>query len=65
MSLTKAIASLAVFAYGLFTMVLYALIAIKKGVYFTKKTEKEALQLQIGMCSNFLQIPTTPPSRSV
>jgi hypothetical protein len=35
--------------YGVFTVILYACIAIKKGTYFTRRTEKEDLELQIGM----------------
>jgi hypothetical protein len=36
------------FAYGVFTMLLYACISISKGTYFTRRTEKETLELQIG-----------------
>jgi len=36
------------FAYGIFTMILFACIAIKNGTYFTRRTEKENLELQIG-----------------
>lgn len=36
------------FAYGIFTVILYACIAIKNGTFFTRRTEKETLELQIG-----------------
>lgn len=36
------------FAYGVFTVILYACISIKNGTYFTRRTEKETLELQIG-----------------
>jgi hypothetical protein len=35
--------------YGVFTVILYACISIKKGTWFTGRTEKEDLELQIGM----------------
>ncbi|CAI7637713.1 hypothetical protein N7533_002863 [Penicillium manginii] len=46
-TLGKVVASVAVFAYGVFSMLLYAVIAMKKGIWFRKRTEKESLELQI------------------
>lgn len=48
-TLGKVVASVAVFVYGAFSMLLYAVIAMKKGLWFRKRTEKESLELQIGM----------------
>ncbi|KAJ5748368.1 uncharacterized protein N7511_010064 [Penicillium nucicola] len=45
--LFRALTTLLVFSYGLFTIVLYALIALKKGTYFKRPTEKEKLELQL------------------
>lgn len=46
--ITKAVASTIAFAYGVFTVILYGLISVKQGTYFTRRTEKESLELQIG-----------------
>ena len=37
-------------AYGVFTVILYGLISIGQGLYFKKRSEKEDLELQLGMC---------------
>ncbi|EPS27815.1 hypothetical protein POX_e06796 [Penicillium oxalicum] len=47
-AISKGIKSLLAFTYGLFTVVLYALIAIKKGTFFKKRTERQNLELQLG-----------------
>jgi hypothetical protein len=47
-SLSKALTGAIVFAYGLFTIVLYDLISLSKGAYFKRPTEKEKLELQLG-----------------
>lgn len=57
--ITKAIVTAAAFAYGVFTVILYGLIALANGTYFTRRTEKESLELQLGkyfdsISSNFL-----------
>lgn len=49
--ITKAVASTISFAYGVFTVILYSLISVKKGTYFTRRTEKEGLELQLGRYS--------------
>lgn len=41
--------SAATFGYGLFTMLLYGLLAIRKGYFFKGPSEKENLELQLGM----------------
>lgn len=58
-SLGKGLVAVAVFAYGLFTVVLYGAIATKKGLFFRKRTEKESLELQLGTCLqiNYLSLP--------
>jgi hypothetical protein len=40
--------SVIAFAYGLFTLILYLLVAIKDGSFFRRPTEKEKLELQLG-----------------
>lgn len=47
-SLSRALIWAIVFAYGLFTVILYSLIALIKGTYFRRPTEKEKLELQLG-----------------
>lgn len=47
-SFARALTGVIVFAYGLFTIALYALISISKGTYFKRPTEKEKLELQLG-----------------
>ena len=37
------------FGYGLFTMFLYGLLAMRKGYFFKGPSEKEILELQLGM----------------
>lgn len=54
--ISKAIKKAAVYAYGLFTVVLYALISVRKGTYFKQRTEKEHLELQLGASSAFFVI---------
>lgn len=46
--ISRALTGVIVFAYGLFTIVLYTLISLKKGTYFKRPTEKEILELQLG-----------------
>ncbi|CAG8092272.1 unnamed protein product [Penicillium salamii] len=46
-SFARALTGVIVFAYGLFTIALYALIPISKGTYFKRPTEKEKLELQL------------------
>jgi uncharacterized membrane protein len=46
--LSRALTAVLVFSYGLFTLVLYGLIAVKNGTYFKRPTEKEELELQLG-----------------
>lgn len=63
-AISKGIKSLLAFTYGLFTVVLYALIAIKKGTFFKKRTERQNLELQLGQSSisfftSFLPTPIT------
>ncbi|KAJ5996845.1 hypothetical protein N7499_006842 [Penicillium canescens] len=45
--LSRALAAVLVFSYGLFTLVLYGLIAVKNGTYFKRPTEREELELQL------------------
>lgn len=47
-SISKAIITAAAFAYGVFTLILYGLISLKKGTFFARRTEKESLELQLG-----------------
>ena len=49
-SLGKGLIAVVVFAYGLFTVVLYGALAIKSGTFFRRRTEKETLELHLGMC---------------
>ncbi|KAJ5678922.1 hypothetical protein N7462_007166 [Penicillium macrosclerotiorum] len=44
---TQTVLWLAARGYGLFTIVLYGAIAIRQGTFFTKRTEKQSLELQI------------------
>lgn len=37
------------FGYGIFTMALYALISMRHGYFFKGTSEKELLELQLGM----------------
>ncbi|KAJ5960278.1 uncharacterized protein N7479_007428 [Penicillium vulpinum] len=46
-SLSRALSGTAIFAYGFFTVFLYGLIAIAKGTYFKRPTEKDKLDLQL------------------
>lgn len=39
------------FGYGLFTMIMYELIAIRNGCFNKGSSEKEVLELQLGMAS--------------
>ncbi|KAJ5582001.1 hypothetical protein N7535_000621 [Penicillium sp. DV-2018c] len=45
--LSRALIGAFVFAYGIFTIVLYNIIALTKGTYFKRPTEKEGLELQL------------------
>lgn len=45
---TKAITRLVGFAYGLFTLILYGYLAIRRGTFFKKRTERQKLELQLG-----------------
>jgi hypothetical protein len=47
--LLGAVSSLLAIAYGLFTIILYLGNAIKDGRFFRRPTEKEKLELQLGM----------------
>lgn len=47
-SITKAVIKAAAFGYGIFTVILYGIIALSSGTYFTRRTEKESLELQLG-----------------
>lgn len=47
-SITKAIVKSVAFGYGIFTVILYGLISLRSGTYFTRRTEKESLELQLG-----------------
>lgn len=47
-SLSRALISAAVFAYGSFTVILYGLIALVKGTYFKRPNENEKRDLQLG-----------------
>ncbi|KAF7715172.1 Epoxide hydrolase 3 [Penicillium ucsense] len=46
-SISKSLTGLVVFLYGLFTVALYGLIAIRKGTFFKKRTERQNLELQL------------------
>ncbi|KGO44283.1 Glycosyl transferase, family 8 [Penicillium expansum] len=46
-SLSRALISAAVFAYGSFTVILYGLIALVKGTYFKRPNENEKRDLQL------------------
>lgn len=46
--LTKGFTAAVVFAYGIFTLVLYGVTAVVKGTFFKRMTEKEKLELQLG-----------------
>lgn len=46
--ISRAVTGAIVFAYGIFTIVLYTLISLSKGTYFKRPTEKENLELQLG-----------------
>lgn len=57
------------YSYGLFIMIVYAAIAILRGTFFSKTTEKEVLELQLGMhipwISTILQVhPSDSPCNS-
>lgn len=47
-SILRALVWAAVFAYGVFTMVLYGVQALVAGYFFRRTTEKESLELQLG-----------------
>jgi hypothetical protein len=51
--LSRALTAVLVFSYGLFTLVLYGLIAVKNGTYFKRPTEKEELELQLGESADY------------
>jgi hypothetical protein len=57
--LPKAIVSVVVFAYGLFNVALYSLIAIKKGLYFKKPTEKQTLELKLCAYDPYTHLPSS------
>ncbi|KAJ5586986.1 uncharacterized protein N7459_002751 [Penicillium hispanicum] len=70
-SLNKIIFSVAAFAYGLFSVIVHGMVAIKRGLFFTKRTEKEDLELQLardrfwnlsrtfsGLSHHFLTLPS-------
>jgi hypothetical protein len=50
--LLRALFATIVFAYGIFTVVFYNIIALSKGTYFKRPTEKEKLELQLGEISS-------------
>lgn len=51
--ITKAIIRLVGFAYGLFTVIHYGYLAIRRGGFFKKRTERQKLELQLGeFCSS-------------
>jgi hypothetical protein len=52
---TKAIARLLAFAYGLLTIFLYGYLATRGGRFFKKRTERQNLELQLG--KNLLLAP--------
>jgi hypothetical protein len=52
-SASRALIAVLVFAYGLFTLMLYSLIALKNGTYFKRATEKERLELQLGKLADY------------
>jgi hypothetical protein len=59
----RSLTSAAVLAYGLFTVVLYGCIAIKRGTFFQRVSEKEKLELQLGECcySSTVSVTTMLP----
>lgn len=46
--LFKAVKSVALFAYGLFILFVYAVLQIWNGNFFKRPTEREKLELQLG-----------------
>lgn len=50
--ISKFVVTSIAFAYGVFTVILYGLIALKNGTYFTRRTEKESLELELGKYFN-------------
>lgn len=50
----SSVAKYAVAAYGFFTVVLYGVIAVAKGTFFQKRTERQLVELQIGMSPSSL-----------
>jgi hypothetical protein len=46
--LLRVLKSTFIFSYGLFIMVVYAILAISGGLFFRRTTEKETLELQLG-----------------
>ncbi|KAJ5157277.1 uncharacterized protein N7482_008377 [Penicillium canariense] len=69
--ITKAITRLIVFIYGVFTIILYGVLSIKKGSFFKRRTEKQNLELQLardrlwnlskdyaGLSHHFLTLPS-------
>lgn len=46
--ISRALTGAIVFVYGVFTLVLYNVIALSKGTYFKRPTEKEKLELELG-----------------
>lgn len=58
--LFRAIKSAILFGYGLFTLFAYAFIQIRNGNFFRKSSEKEKLELYLGMfpASSILAYPS-------
>jgi len=48
-TIASRLVSAASFGYGLFTMFLYGLLAMRKGYFFKGPSEKENLELHLGM----------------
>lgn len=51
--LFRTVKSAILFAYGLFILVVYACMQIKKRTFFKKTSEKEKLELLLGMLDHF------------
>lgn len=47
-SLAGRLVTVAVLAYGLYSFLLYGLMAVVKGTFFRRPTEQESLELQLG-----------------
>lgn len=51
--LLRALGSLVAFSYGLFNLLLYTATALKDGTFFKRPTEKEDLELRLGVYIHF------------